>query len=129
MLSNVLSIEEMKRIEKLGIKTDNASMFWTRRIFEDGHEGGWFLSIINMSEHLFSMRFDVVPTFTLQNILDVLPFRIVSNTLSISKRDETYVVSYMNDYTHSFLESFENESALKAAYNMLCWCAHNGHIK
>ncbi len=71
----------------------------------------------------------VIPTFTVQDILDLLPGEIEKDDknycLNVFRNYKTYFVSY--HWCDNPLISFENELFINAAYDMLCWCVENGY--
>jgi hypothetical protein len=137
MSKQVLSIEQMKHLQELGVDTSKASMYWIRIIRPATARNrketvvlNWFLSFDKEAMHT---GFDVVeklPAFTFQDIFDLLPKKI--------KRKDNGSTSYLEvifpnddawEVTYSYCESFFNESLIDAAYEMLCWCIENGYVK
>ena len=124
MKNQVLSIEQMKHLKELGIDTSKASMKW---IYPEcshiiGGNGEYELEI-----NSFNVFDDDIPTFTLQNILEILP-------KAIWVRD-TYEYEFM--LTGSFLAYgdvnnnlwFKEISILiNDLYELLCWCAKNNRL-
>lgn len=133
MKEQVLTIEQMKHLQELGLYTSNASMCWNLNIRkyrnETKYAGGCILPILKIEPR----KLERVPTFTLQDILELLPEKI-------SNKDNSYTytlnVIFPNDGTWEILysrfeevrEFFCNESLLNAAYEMLCWCIENGYV-
>lgn len=72
---------------------------------------------------------EVIPTFTLQDIIDILPGSIDNNVLTIKKHVNGVSISYEDAYTRSILSIFEKEDIIEAAYEMLVWCVKNGYVK
>ena len=73
--------------------------------------------------------YEVVPTFTLQDIINILPNSIDNNVLTIRKHSNGVSISYENTYTRSILSIFEKEDIIEAAYKMLVWCIAYGSVK
>lgn len=103
MKNQVLSIEQMQELIELGIDTSKASMY----ISDDGE----LISNVKICE----LGLDWTPTFTLQDILEMLP-------------KPCYINCIDNDFYQCEITT-ENGSAstngtlpLKAAFNMLKWC-------
>lgn len=76
----VLSIEQMKHLQELGLDTSDASMYWARvshgsRV-DDKSKGKWFLSLQKTFQTCGFIRYETLPTYTLQDILDKLPEHI-----------------------------------------------------
>ena len=66
----VLSIEQMKHLQELGLDTGDASMCWCRAI---SHKSvTWELEIYEyvINQKLDSNFWETTPTYTLQDILD-----------------------------------------------------------
>lgn len=132
----VLSIEQMQHLQELGLKLKDAMMYWSKP-----HEGvicrcgnDWFLSLADDKTRKF---FDVIPAYTLQDVLDALPKEIKPNTirywLRIDLVDECIYYFY-DDYNltecRKKVFSYDGkDSLIDAAYKMLCWCIENGHVK
>lgn len=74
----------------------------------------------------------VIPSFTLQDILELLPYKVVASYLNIGKKsfsgDVLFYIEYSNFGGYA-VSHFRSESLLDAAYEMLCWCIENGYIK
>lgn len=78
MEDQVLSIERMKHLKELGVDTSNGGVYWVRfRAYN------WFLSL-HTDESL-----EIVPAFTFQDILDLIPKNIITND---SHRDKVYLL-------------------------------------
>lgn len=129
MKQQVLSIEQMKHLQELGLDTSNASMCWTNFDNETA-----VLSVHD--EYCYEMSaLQSTPTFTLQDILELLPkairdtdgllyeFKMEYSTL----HKDWDIGYYYYDIILSYLS--EGENILNAAYDMLCWCIENGHVK
>lgn len=140
MRQQVLSIEQMKHLQELGLDTDDASMRWekrTRMFNGDLRVGHWILDlnipIILKDYH----EIELIPTFTLQDILELLPKQITAEPL-------IHTFSLFIDYQHSEIHyacvhkggytnlnpTFEiKDNLIDAAYELLCWCIENGYIE
>lgn len=129
----VLSIEQMKHLHKLGLDTGDASMHWQYLPTADAIINGTdetekeptlFVSQPNMKHEY--------PAYTLQDILDKLPTLIIISSdfykicieLSCGYWDIYY---YKSDATE--LISKKSENIIDVAYDMLCWCIEKGYIK
>lgn len=141
MKQQVLSIKQMQHLKDLGVDTSKASIFWRRRIRGlRGEEvkGEWNLSF---NTHIIGSNFEThetIPTFTLQDILDMLPICIekagVKYELRIKRmvfdsRKVMYAVLYEEqDYIDWYImQSYEN--LLDSVYEMLLWCIQNGYVE
>lgn len=133
MENQVLSIERMTHLQKLGLDTSNASMCWIK-LGED----------VRLSVHdeycYESSLMESIPTFTLHDILDLLPKSIVTNDfhrdvvrLVIDWGDKaigyTYSYETMGELSYYEVFDFAYGHLIDAAYFLLCWCVKNGYIK
>lgn len=121
MSKQVLSIEQMNHLQKLGIDTSNASFV---KIEYDEHDGEnrHLISILVEENHYLnddSIK-DSVNVYTLQDILDKLPPSINWNPLIIVGNSVMYNAGYGEGYDHP-MKIFKEESLLESAYKMLCW--------
>ena len=133
MKNQVLSIDQMQRLKELGVDTSKANIYWARRShgssFNDNSEGEWFLSLQKEYIVYSFTSYGVVPTFTLQDIISMLPDSIDNNMLTIRKNANVVSVSYENLYTRSILSISQEDSLIKSSYEMLVWCLSYGIIK
>lgn len=77
-----------------------------------------------------------IPTFTLQDILDLLPKEILRTKYSWSS---SLYIDYENDrifYGNIYKEGFDiyyevpmYEDIIDSFYEILCWCIENGYLK
>lgn len=139
MRQQVLSIEQMKRLQELGLDTSNASIWWARiirpsNILNKDNEiiVDWYLSLDKANLHTGIDIVETIPTFTLQNIIELLPYKIVTSYLNIGKKsfsgDIMFYMEYSNFGGYS-ISSFKSNNMLDAAYEMLCWCVRIGYVK
>lgn len=132
-MKQVLSIEQMKHLQELGLDTSDASMYWARvshgsRV-DDKSKGKWFLSLHKEFQTCGFMSYESIPTYTLQDILGKLPCFIGNEVLTIQKLADSYTCLYMEHYTMSIGNITEGKELIDAAYDMLCWCIENGYVK
>ena len=121
----VLSIEQMQHLKRLGLDTSGATMCWikTPKGRDVAFNDGW----IDRRESLL----DPIPAYTLQDMLEKLPEYIETDvgefTLNIRFYANGVNTFYGNDvFRHiSFFESI----SLESTYKMLCWCIEQGFIK
>lgn len=133
MENQVLSIDQMQRLKELGVNTSKSNIYWVRRShgsrINDSSKGNWFLSLQKEFMGVGFTAHEVIPTFTLQDIIDILPGSIDNNVLTIRKHVNGVSISYEDTYTRSILSIFEKEDIIEAAYEMLVWCVKNGYVK
>lgn len=133
MNEQVLSIKQMQELKKLGIDISKASMCWNTYDFFLIANNSDLKDVFNYLDD------DWMPTFTLQDILNILPKCIKTEdaiyTLFLCPNDlyDGYIVAYMddsNELTHLKGGSqYSSVSFLEAAFNMLKWCKENNYIK
>lgn len=132
----VLSIEQMRHLQELGLDTGDASMYWKRvshgcRI-DDKSKGKWFLSLQKEFQTCGFMSYETTPTYTLQDILDKLPKRIETEDYEFELYiyyHENGVSVFYDDGDITQLAFFSKPTLLESAYEMLCWCIEKGYIK
>ena len=136
MKNQVLSIEQMKRLKKLGVYTNNASMCWI--VNRETHEKEIGYPIPNSSNvyRRFASKVNYIErTFTLQDML-----QIISTIKSDSASFPIFVLCYNNYMSGCWEPRFRNldeidnpdiksNSPLEASYLILCWLAENGYLK
>ncbi len=126
-MKQVLSVGQIKHLQKIGIELRNTSMLlWYPQILDGIPNSVWDLSV--WSESLFSED-NVYPAYTLQDILDKLPCFIGNEVLTIQKLADSYTCLYMEPYSRSIIKITESKELIDAAYEMLCWCIENGYVK
>lgn len=122
MSKQVLSIEQMQHLNELGVDTSKASMCWVCLNSEP------YLSFYNKDYPQDDDK--VIPTFTLQEILDLLPKKIDEvDVLIINPCKNIWSVSYAEEDTGELYGGFIKEELIDAAYEMLCWCIGNEYLK
>ena len=129
----VLSREQMKHLQELGVDTSDASMVWIKQdstLLPDNIKELWWVdtyydSLKPMVEQEDS---DFVQTYTIGDLIEKLPKHINGwndNRLVIDGDEDAdyWYVVYKNRYEHSETEYFDSENLLTALYNLLCWVA------
>lgn len=140
MKNQTLNIQQMQHLKELGVDTSKASAYWHRVIRMNTNEvvTNWFVSFTEPSQCLATMRVETIPTFTLQDILDLLPICInkagVVYELRIKRmvfddKGVMYAVLYEEqDYIDWYvMQSYPN--LLDSLYEMLLWCIEQGHVE
>ena len=138
MSKQCLSIEKMKHLHELGLDTSKASAYWHRvvRLNTGKVVTDWFVSFNKHTPCLAAMKIESVKTFTLQDILDILP-------KDISREGCTWSASLYIDYEINRIaygntdrDGFEIyhevpicENIIDAGYEMLCWVLTNKYIQ
>lgn len=126
-----LSIDQMQKLKELGIEIKDASMCWIR----DG-EGNATAELHD--EFCYEMSFmNPVPTFTLQDMLELMPIYIDSSLYSLELSfDEVsytdrpvYTLQYIDAVRNVSKYSVEKENFIDAAFDMLVWLAEGNYLK
>lgn len=126
----VLSIEQMKHLQELGLDTSDASMHYQFLPTADSiingtdeveKEPSLFVSQPNMKHEY--------PTYTLQDIMQKLPPSINICMLHIYKAADLWYFVYMDSYTRTIISTQYSPDIMSAAYQMLCWVIENGHLE
>lgn len=153
MEDQVLTIEQMHELTKLGIDTSKASMFWHHYVVSDSYE-----LEVNRGYNLPDKD---IPTFTLQDILEMLPKDIETEYKRevpyselvkqgrTPKRDAPPTYEYfteeysldtnlVNEFYYIQQGYFSDEvdvkvttkgnTLLEAAFNMLKWVKQNNYV-
>ena len=119
----VLSIEQMKHLQELGVDTSDASMCWVEGEDTSTDEGEWNLIIPNN----FLLPYNI-PTYTIGDLIEKLPKQIGWYELSVcwenkcveyDNRISEEVIDYIGDF------NFEYRPLIEALYDCLCWVAEN----
>ena len=92
----VLSIEQMKHLQELGLDTSDASMCWC--CFLGNIEEEWELEIYEnvLNQKRDSTFWETLPTYTLQDILDKLPESVQVYDLYIFKKVGLWWLKYVD---------------------------------
>lgn len=127
MKNQVLSVNQMQHLKKLGIDRRQASMC---RVTDKNGKTRLVVHSLQCYDNKKYVR--VIPAFTAQDILDLLPIKITKDDGSkfylnvIFPNDDAWEITYSR--LGSILESFFHKNLLTVAYKTLCWCAENGYI-
>lgn len=133
----VLSIKQMKHLWELGLDTSDASLYWVRKShgsrIDDESKGNWFLSL--QKEFIISgfTAYEIIPTYTLQDIIGKLPRYVGDFGTNYKMHIEPvfagpWCISYQRGACEQFVFKLE-KNPLDASYEMLCWCIENGYIE
>ena len=133
----VLSREQMKHLQELGVDTSDASMYWVRakRIIGkqrnnvlDNEIGKWSLSLSKSIVHSVDWAVESLPTYTIGDIIEKLPKSDNSGDLLIEYRNSELgygVWDWGELYGINAQQNFKDKSLKNALYDLLCWVAEN----
>ena len=122
----VLSIEQMKHLQELGVDTSDASMVWIKQdstLLPDNIKELWrvdtyYDSLKPMVEQEDS---DFVQTYTIGDLIEKLPIRIDSVNRKIFFTYNYIIVSYSSP--DGSLIEYRGTTLLCLLYSLLCWVA------
>ena len=112
----VLSIEQMKHLQELGVDTSDASMCWVAG--EDADEVEWNLIIPNN----FLLPYNI-PTYTIGDLIEKLPKRIGIYHLFIDCDRMQYISWSWQETIFRRCFNFKDKPFINALYDCLCWVA------
>ena len=97
-----------------------------------GEGGSTIAASIDGVELEIPAFWEIIPTYTLQDILDKLPTLIIISSdfykICIEPSCGYWdIYYYKSDATE--LISKKSENIIDAAYDMLCWCIENGYVE
>ena len=119
----VLSIEQMKHLQELGVDTSDASMCWVADNEWESEED-WHVTIPNN----FLMPYNTIPTYTIGDLIEKLPKYIDGSCLLIEfcASDLGYGDWDCGElYDINARQKFNDKSLKEALYDLLCWVAEN----
>lgn len=133
MSKQCLDIEQMQHLKELGLDTSNASALYCI----DNETGEKQLMLDEQVEETDKddEYFRIVPAYTLQDILDLLPETIERAEgdffLEIAKLNGFWYASYIIYVKKGsrFIVMIDEEELIDSAYEMLCWCVEKGHVE
>lgn len=127
MKNQVLSIKQMQHLKKLGVDRRQASMC---RITDKKGKTRLVIHSLQCYDNKKYVR--VIPTFTLQDILELLPKEISRDgctwSASLYIDYENNRIAYGNTDRYGFevfLETKIEKNLIDAAYQTLCWLKEN----
>ena len=129
----ILSVEQTKHLQELGLDMSDASIYWARvshgsRIY-DKSKGKWFMSLQKEFQTCGFISYETLPTYTLQDILNKLPESIQIYDLYIFKKVELWWLKYVDVTNNGTVHLEKMPRLIDAAYYMLCWCIQKGFVK
>ena len=124
----VLSIEQMKRLQELGVDTSDASMVWIKQdstLLPDNIKELWWVDTYYDSLKPMVEQEDsgFVQTYTIGDLIEKLPIRIGSVNRKIYFTGKYIIVSYSSP--DGSLIEYRGTTLLCLLYSLLCWVAIN----
>ena len=136
----VLSIEQMKHLQELGVDTSDASMYWVRAKRITGEQknncidrdmGKWKLSLSKRMVLPAAWALESVPTYTIDDLIKKLYDKIGRECcFEIISFYKTINYGYWECYNGKIWKlkniiSFSGETLVEALYKLLCWAIEN----
>lgn len=143
MKEQILSIEQMKELESLGLDTSDSSCMWTSIQDKDYNPVNWLpvfradktpIEVLRKEFPLTYKEGNIYYCYTLTDILKKLPNTIKEYAGLQMWKDmyNEYHFQYICETPHlgNYYQSpdFDNTSILDAAFLMLKWCIKNKYI-
>lgn len=128
MENQVTSIEQSKRLLELGIKADNASMWWERYAgvpeIEDRFKSAWHIVVDKDAHH--ADHYEYVPAFTVVDLFDIIG-EPEGYTFYVTKWDacEEYAVE-LAGFKPVF---FKNKRLVDSAFRMVEYLKVTGRLE
>lgn len=136
MKEQVLSIKQMQELIALGFDTSKASMCWFPMTLSDENNQpvtkSYFLGIHHKGCNLYWNTNDCrepVPTFTLQDILEIIKKKVLEKDLSLDL--ELNLINNQLQLTKEVdyrLYTSDGKTLLQSAFQMLKWCKQNHYM-
>ena len=117
----VLSREQMKHLQELGIDTSDATLAW----FMSPNTNQWKIKIKDNFVHELLLRLSYeryIPTYTTGDLIEKLPKNIDKKTFTMSYLSAPSVGYSLTK--HVMIPSQQN-GLVDALYSILCWVAEN----
>ena len=120
----VLSIEQMKHLQELGVDTSDASMCWLD--FEDNEP--MEVSVFIPEVMLGYAQYKLYPAYTIGDLIEKLPKSDNSGDLLSEYRNSELgygVWDWGELYGINAQQNFKDKPLKNALYDLLCWVAEN----
>ena len=129
----VLSIEQMKHLQELGVDTSDASMVWIKQdstLLPDNIKELWLVDTYrdSLKPLVEQEDSDFVQTYTIGDLIEKLPKNIDGSNLLIEfcASDLGYGDWDCGElYGINAQQKFNDKSLKEALYDLLCWVAEN----
>lgn len=134
MSKQCLNVEQMQHLKELGVDTSNANFYWHRtkslNNYEEWDEWKLYYGVLKLARGFTTINCEYVRTFTLQDILDLLPATVDDDyRLYIDKGLVFWTIGYVDAVSEEIYEDFRERDLIDAASEMLCWVIENGYLK
>lgn len=131
MSKQVLTIEQMRHLQELGLQLKETMIYWAKP--KVATDATWVLNIGNVRFGTYWETWEYIPAYTLQDILDVLLTEIVTGDRVNSWDYHTLEIGVHNIdilyISYGSLHYVHNKEIIDAAYELLCWVIENGYVE
>ena len=124
----VLSIEQAKHLQELGLNMSDACFCWCKGLHNDNNYH-FTLNSNMLPEIVGTDSESVIPTYTLQEVWNKLPYKIKTPRYDILQLDFIDYELMYHDKETGYVKHWETGKIIESAYEMLCWVLENGYLK
>lgn len=133
MTKQVLDVQQMQHLKELGVDDSKANFYWHRtrnfNNYDEWDEWKLHYGVLRLARGFTTINCQYVRTFTLQDILDLLPNNVDNELfLFIDKGENKWRIGYTDKESEVF-EDFSYEELIDAAYKLLVWCIKNKFVE
>lgn len=128
------SLEQSKRLIKLGIDVNTADMYHFTIVRDYPYAQGRIATITKIMDGSFSSIYDT-PAWSLSALLNLMPETIVPDNgshqvyqMDVYNYDGLRICEYVGEIDRDSLVGFEKEWFIDAAFEMVCWLKENRKI-
>lgn len=140
MKTQVLSVEQMQHLKELGVDTSKASCAYYA--FYESEPNYYELRIRDSALEIDPQTIPFIPTLTLQDMLEMMPYEIEDYFRSNGKDfksfarikiipygDGKWQIIYRECIMYLYIFESSETDLLTCAYETLCWLTKNGYLK
>ena len=120
----VLSIEQMKHLQELGVDTSDASMAW----YMSPKKNQWKIKVKDKFAHEMLLRLSperYIPTYTIGDLIEKLPKHFYIKEAQISMVAINGSGAFQVWYDEVPKSNKSDGTIKNALYKLLCWVAEN----
>lgn len=127
----VLNLEQVRELQELGFDVEKyASMCWFEQTPFAPIEQPKKYELEILTYSLMGNRgyLEVIPTLTIGDILEILPYELGSDELFSLEKQNIYFHIYYLNWEGAYIFNITNKSLIKALFETLKWCIKQKHI-
>ena len=139
-MKQCLDIEQMQHLQELGLELKKDTILvWARFMLGKTQISDWEIAY---NHSAITENSQIIPAYTLQDVLDALPLQIEIplhpergkyelriKRFIFDKRRVMHAVLYEKDDYIDWFVMHSYETLIDAAYEMLVWCIENGYVE